>query len=69
MFYSTETCEHIKSLIDYNWHITVLKLSENQILSGGDFGNITFYEFDFESDEFKNEEEYLDCVSLKKLKK
>ena len=53
MFYSTETCEHIKTLIDNYWHITVLKLSENQILLGGDFGTITLYEFDFESDEFK----------------
>ena len=69
MFYSTETCEHIKTLIDNYWHITVLKLSENQILSGGDFGTITFYEFDFESDEFKNEKKYLDWESTEKVEK
>ena len=69
MFYSTETCEHIKTLYDNYWHISVLKLSENQILSGGDFGRITFYEFDFESDEFKNEKRYLDFESTEKVEK
>ena len=69
-FYSTETCEHIKTLCDCNWHITVLKLSENQILSGSDFGYITFYEFDFDSDEFKNENiRNLDMESTKKVGK
>ena len=69
MFYSTETCEHIKTLYDIYWHISVLKLSENQILSGGDFGRITFYEFDFESDEFKNEKINIDFESTKKVEK
>ena len=69
MFYSTETCEHIKTLYDYYWHISVLKLSENQILSGGDFGRITFYEFDFESDEFRNEKKHLDFESTEKVEK
>ena len=47
IFFSTETCEHIKTLYDQYWHVSVLKLNENQILSGGDFGTITFYEFNF----------------------
>ncbi len=67
-FYSTETCEHIKTLYDSYWHISVLKLSENQILSGGDFGTITFYEFDFESDEFKNEKSEI-VENTKKIEK
>ena len=68
-FYSSETCEHIKTLYDNEWHITILKLSENQILSGGDFGNISFYEFDFENDEIKNEKKILDFESTKKIEK
>ena len=67
-FYSTETCEHIKTLYDSYWHISVLKLSENQILSGGDFGTIIFYEFDFESDEFKNEKSEI-VENTKKIEK
>ena len=69
-FYSTETYEHIKTLIDGHWHISVLKISENQILSGGDFGTITSYEFDFDNDAFKNENiGYLDMESTKKVEK
>ena len=68
-FYSTETCELIKTLYDCCWHISVLKLSENQILSGGDWGAITFYEFDFDNDEFKNENSYLDMETTKNVEK
>ena len=54
-FYSSETCKLIKKLYDIYWHISVLKLNENQILSGGDFGTITFYEFNYEHEFFKKE--------------
>ena len=54
-FYSSETCKLIKILYDIYWHISVLKLNENQILSGGDFGTITFYEFNYEHEFFKKE--------------
>ena len=69
-FYSTETCELIKSLYDYYWHISVLKLDEDKILSGGDFGRITFYQFYFENEEFKNKNlQSLDMKSTKKVEK
>lgn len=68
-FYSTEKCEHIKTLCDCYWHIAVLKISENQILSGGDFGTITFYEFDFEHDYFKNKKKNLDMNETKEVEK
>ena len=68
-FYSTETCNHIKTLYDNYWHISVLKLSEKQILSGGDFGDITLYEFDFSHDLFKNGEPYLSMEDTKKVEK
>ena len=68
-FFSTETCKHIKTLIDPYWHVSVLKLNENQILSGGDFGTITFYEFNFEHEEFKNKEIYLDMENTEKIEK
>ena len=59
-FYSTKTCERIKTLYDNYWHVSCLILSENQILSGGDFGTITLYEFNFEHDYFKNKKKQLD---------
>ena len=68
-FYSSETCEHIKTLYDNYWHISVLKLNENQILSGGDFGTITFYEFNFEHEEFKNKEIQMNMKDTKKIEK
>lgn len=68
-FFSTETCEHIKTLYDNYWHVSVLKLNENQILSGGDFGTITFYEFNFEHEEFKNKEIYIDMKNTEKIEK
>ena len=68
-FYSSETCEHIKTLYDNYWHISVLKLNENQILSGGDFGTITFYEFNFEHEEFKNKEIQMNRKNTKKIEK
>ena len=68
-FYSSETCKLIKILYDIYWHISVLKLNENQILSGGDFGTITFYEFNYEHEYFKKEEVGLRGKKLKKLKK
>lgn len=69
-FYSTESCELIKTLSDCYWHITVLKLGEDQILSGGDFGNISFYKFDFEQDEFKKQDvKHLDMEKTKNVEK
>ena len=69
-FYSTETCELVKTLSDNYWHITVLKLNEDQILSGSDFGDITFYQFDFEKEEFLNKGlEILDMKRTKKVEK
>ena len=68
-FYSTKTCERVKTLYDYYWHISGLKLNENQILSGGDFGKITLYEFDFEHDFFKKEKKKLDMKETKKVEK
>ena len=68
-FYSSETCEHIKTLYDNYWHISVLKLNENQILSGGDFGTITFYEFNFEHEEFKNKVIQMNMKNTKKIEK
>ena len=68
-FYSTEKCVFIKTLQDPYWHISVLKLGENQILSGGDFGTITYYEFDFNSEIFNNDEKYLDMDDTKKIEK
>ena len=52
--YLTQICQRILKLHDYNWHVSGLKISENQILSGSDFGKITLYEFDFEHEYFKN---------------
>ena len=71
-FYSTETCTLVKSLSDYYWHISVLKISENQILSGGDYGRIVLYEFNYEHELFKSEESdltYLTINDTKKLEK
>ena len=69
-FYSTESCELVKTLCDEYWHITVLKINEEEILSGGDFGTITLYHFDFDKDEFKNTElTYLDMKLTKKVEK
>ena len=69
-FYSTETCELVKTLSDNYWHITVLKLNEDQILSGSDFGDITLYEFNFEKEEFLNKDlEILDMKLTKKVEK
>ena len=55
--YLTQICQRIITLHDYNWHVSGLKISENQILSGSDFGKITLYEFDFEHDYFKNKKD------------
>ena len=68
-FYSNETCKLIKMLYDIYWHISVLKLSENQILSGGDFGTITFYEFNYENENFKKEVVGLTMEETKKVEK
>ena len=69
-FYSTETCELVKNLSDNYWHITVLKINEDQILSGSDFGDITLYEFNFEKEEFLNKDlEILDMKLTKKVEK
>ena len=68
-FYSNETCKLIKMLYDIYWHISVLKLSENQILSGGDFGTITFYEFNYENEIFKKEVVGLTMEETKKIEK
>jgi len=69
-FYSTETCDLVKTLYDNYWHITVLKLNEEQILSGSDFGTITFYQFDFEKEEFMDKDlEGLDMKQTEKVEK
>ena len=68
-FYSTEICQLIKELTDYYWHISILKINENIILSGGDFGTITSYEFDFNHDDFNNKEIYLNRDKTKKIEK
>ena len=69
-FYSTETCDLVKTLYDNYWHITVLKLNEDQILSGSDFGTITFYQFDFEKEEFMDKDlEGLDMKETEKVEK
>jgi len=69
-FYSTETCELVKTLYDNYWHITVLKLNEDQILSGSDFGTITFYQFNFEEEEFMDKDlEQLDMKLTEKVEK
>lgn len=69
-FYSTETCDLVKTLYDNNWHITVLKLNEEKILSGSDFGTITFYQFDFEKEEFMDKDlEGLDMKQTEKVEK
>ena len=49
--------------------MSVLKLNENQILSGGDFGTITFYEFNFEHEEFKDKEIQMNMKNTKKIEK
>lgn len=67
--YLTENCERIKTLYDYNWHLAFLKISENQILSGGDFGKITLYEFDFEHEYFKNKKKKLNMNETKEVEK
>lgn len=68
-FYLTQLCQRIITLYDYNWHVSGLKLSENQILSGSDFGKITFYEFDFEHDYFKNKKKKLNFEETKSVEK
>jgi hypothetical protein len=68
-FYLTQLCQRIITLYDYNWHVSGLKLSENQILSGSDFGIITFYEFDFEHDYFKNKKKKLNFEETKSVEK
>ena len=68
-FYSSEKLYLIKVLYDCYWHISVLKLSENQILSGGDFGTITFYEFNFEDEMFKKGEIDLCGEDTEKIEK
>lgn len=68
-FYSTETCTLIKTLYDCYWHVSFLKLSENQVLSGGDFGTITLYKFNYDHELFKNEEKYLSMEDTEKIEK
>ena len=68
-FYSTETCTHIKSLHDCYWHLSILKISENHILSGGDFGNISLYEFNYENELFKKEQIHLSKEDTENIEK
>ena len=50
-------------------HVSILKISENHILSVGDFGDISLYEFNYENELFKKEQIHLSREDTENIEK